>query len=825
VSTVSLAILVIALLLAFVSLMAPLAARLRVPHAVLTAALGLALGFLLLATRQARPDFEPVADFLRGVGAIQVDAPNLLVLFLPVLLFTGGLVIDVRRMWEEIAAVILLAVVAVVLCTFAVGLLLDRVADAGLVTFLLLGAIVATTDPSSVLSAFRDLGAPHRLGVLVEGESLLNDAAAIALVAALLAAITGKAAPGLGLGALNFIVDFLGGIAAGGVIARLACAIMPRIGAVAAEVTLTLALAYVAYIVSDHYLGVSGVTAVAAAALTFSAYGRTRLSPDSWAVLVATWRQLEFWASSLIFLFAVILAARYLDNFRFADLWLLVGVIAAALGSRAIVLYGLLPVLEAADWVQPVEKKYKVIILCGGLRGAVTIVLALAVAEAPGVPTEVGRTVAVLAIGFALFTLLIGAPSLRPILALVGLDRLGPVERTLGARVRLLTRRNTLRQLQEIAASYGLDPKLAERGANLTEPAEAEPEIPQRDRARAALFALAARERQFYLELFGAQILSQPIAARLVAIADGLADRAKSGGVKAYRQGASLEIALGRGYRLAHWLHRHLGWSGALAESLAERFEMLVNVELALLDLQRFNRGQIQDLFGKEAMASLEDLIETRLATVRRALSAVSTQYPAYVEALRTAFLTRAALRIEAASYRQSFEEGAISGELFDDLEHDIEAHRGDLKQRPELDLGLRISEMVGKLPIFEKLTKPQIGLVVRLLKPRLVLPAERIIVKGQKGDAMYFIVSGEVEVQAPTGQVRLGPGQFFGELALLTRLPRNADVVALGYCDLLALDGRAFRRLLRSNAALKVGIEEVAKTRLGLNIAEREVG
>ncbi len=83
-------------------------------------------------------------------------------------------------MMPDAAPILLLAVVAVFVATGLIGWTLSVVSGEAIAVCLLLGAIVATTDPSAVIAIFRDLGAPARLNRLVEGESLLNDAAAIA---------------------------------------------------------------------------------------------------------------------------------------------------------------------------------------------------------------------------------------------------------------------------------------------------------------------------------------------------------------------------------------------------------------------------------------------------------------------------------------------------------------------------------------------------------------------------------------------------------------------------------------------------------------------
>ncbi|HEX6121127.1 MAG TPA: cyclic nucleotide-binding domain-containing protein, partial [Dongiaceae bacterium] len=103
------------------------------------------------------------------------------------------------------------------------------------------------------------------------------------------------------------------------------------------------------------------------------------------------------------------------------------------------------------------------------------------------------------------------------------------------------------------------------------------------------------------------------------------------------------------------------------------------------------------------------------------------------------------------------------------------------------------------------------------------------IVRRGQRGDAMYFIASGAAVVHIPGKPVELGSGEFFGELALLTGQPRNADVVSLGYCRLLELSSRDFQDLLAGDAELKRAIEAVAAERMhprrGGQGAERRVG
>jgi CPA1 family monovalent cation:H+ antiporter len=89
----------------------------------------------------------------------------------------------------------------------------------------------------------------------------------------------------------------------------------------------------------------------------------------------------------------------------------------------------------------------------------------------------------------------------------------------------------------------------------------------------------------------------------------------------------------------------------------------------------------------------------------------------------------------------------------------------------------------------------------------------------------MYFISSGAVEVSVGKNKVRLGRGDFVGELALLNDRRRRADVTALGYCQLLVLGGDDFKSLLAMDPAIREAINRVAADRVKMNLEERKAG
>lgn len=124
--------------------------------------------------------------------------------------------------------------------------------------------------------------------------------------------------------------------------------------------------------------------------------------------------------------------------------------------------------------------------------------------------------------------------------------------------------------------------------------------------------------------------------------------------------------------------------------------------------------------------------------------------------------------------------------------------------------------QLVAKLPLFAHLEASRIAAIARLLKLDVVPPRYTIVIRGEPGDSMFFIVSGEVEVEIQPQPLRLGPGQYFGEIALLREVPRTATIVSVTECELLVLSAVDFRRLLHAYPALKESIHQMAERRAG---------
>ena len=821
----------IAGLLVVISLIQPLARRLKVAPSVVLALVGTAIGVLaswLLYT--------PSTDAFNQIAAVFVNLPlnsqGILHLFLPVLLFQTTLTLDVRRMADDAGVIFVMAVVAVVVATAFIGFALSPFTAVPLVACLLLGAIVATTDPVAVVAIFRDIGAPARLGRLVEGESLLNDAAAIALFVILLGSLTGTSAPTLAGGLELFLWSFSGGIALGYIGGQVLVRLLPLVRDFRlAQVTLSVAMPYLVYTIAENLVGVSGVVAVVVAGIVINLAGPSRVTPDGWTYLNDVWDQMAFWASSLIFMLASILIPKLLVDVGWYDIALLAIVVVAALAARAVILFGLLPLMSLLQLSQPVSTPFKTVMLWGGMRGAITLTLALGVTENLAIDPQVKRFVAVLATGFVLFTLLVYGTTLKPLIRVFGLDKLPPLDSAMRAQVLALALTNVREGVARAAAEYHIAPAAVEetdrryrvRLAESSGAGSGLDEILDRDRITIGLVSISNREREIVLRHLRERTASIHTAEELLARIGRIADRARAGGRIEYNRAARQALAFPRTMRLAQWFQRSLKYDRWLARLLGDRYEMLLLNRIVLDELIAFTGEKIEPLLGHRVVEILTEILLGRREATTTALEALRLQYPDYADSLDQRFLQKAALRLEEDAYRSLHAQNLIGTELYSNLSQSVRDGREEADARPQLDMGMRTEDLTAQLPLFRDLSEDRIRAISKLMRPLFAVPGEVLIRKGERGDTAYFISSGAVEVITEHVRVRLGRGDVFGEIALLTGQPRTADVRALGYCNLLVLSRSDFRSLIDKDPALKQHMANMAAERRQMNASALE--
>ena len=123
---------------------------------------------------------------------------------------------------------------------------------------------------------------------------------------------------------------------------------------------------------------------------------------------------------------------------------------------------------------------------------------------------------------------------------------------------------------------------------------------------------------------------------------------------------------------------------------------------------------------------------------------------------------------------------------------------------------------MIARVPLFAELDAGEIADIMQLLRAQLAEPGEVIVREGDPAHSMYFIAAGEVEVALKKGKLRLGVGQFFGEVAVLRRARRSATATALTRTSLLVLAAQDLHALMQRDPRIAERIKDVVEKRVG---------
>ncbi|MBN1485020.1 MAG: Na+/H+ antiporter [Chloroflexia bacterium] len=368
----------IVLLILVTTLVAIIVRRIRLPYTLSLVVVGLAISIL-------------------GPLEIHITPELILSIFVPPLIFEAAFHLDFRLLRANLFPILMLAVPGVLLAMLLIGGGVALGTGLPLTSALVFGALIAATDPVAVVALFRAMGVPQRLAVALEGESLFNDGTAIVLFQiALVAALSGTFDP-LG-GVLDFFRIALGGVATGALLGWLVANMIRRIDDRLIVTMLTTLLAYGAYLIAER-LHFSGVLAIVLAGVVSGNLGMTDASPSTKIMLYNLWDYLAFLANSLIFLFIG-------AEVDLAEIWKNIVpisvAVAAVLISRAIVVYGLAGLTRLLKPRLALPFKWKHVLFWGGLRGAISLALALSL------PVELADRHLLLAMAFGvlLFTLL-----------------------------------------------------------------------------------------------------------------------------------------------------------------------------------------------------------------------------------------------------------------------------------------------------------------------------------------------------------------------------------------------------------------------------------
>lgn len=824
--------------LLIIALAEPIASFLRLPFAVTLCISGAILGVISnsLSEHQSLIDLEWSTRRM-----LEVDIPSelLLSIFVPILIFQAAIRLDVRRMQEDWLNIAFLSVVAVLVSTLVIGFSLSFssiLVNSGYLSVavcFLAAAIISTTDPSAVIDIFKSISAPPRLVRLIQGESLINDATAIVLFSMFLAGVnlSGEEWNNLLISQNltgQILYQLLGGTLIGWVFTMIAVPPLARISRwVEAQITMTLLLPFAVMIIAE-YFGSSGIAAVFGAGVTLNLRKDVRLIPDNWKSIDDVWGIVAHWSGGLIFLMAALYIPRMLQDARLSDAILVSVAFLSALIARALMLWVVMPILVRMNISPPIENPFRIAILWGGLRGAATLALALVVIETPFIDPEIKRTVGIIATGYVLMVFVIQGLTLRPLISWLGLDRLTPEDEALSRQVVALARQDVREAVSAEIRDRGIDHEiiraeakaLGEETQRAVEGVEEAEMILDGERVTLGFTALAKREKDIVLEAAEEGRISPELQARLASYADHIFEMTRAAGRSGYRRSVKRALGAGRALSVATWLHSNLRISRPLAALTAERIEVLIAQRAIVIDLHEFVDKRIRRLHGKRVTEILHDTLLKREERIADTLDGLHIQFPDYSKTIERRWIRSLAARLERQQYDVLYAENLITKEVRKELVNRLDREIQINKIRPKLDIGAQKDMLLRRLEILKDADDQLIRTLARRLHIIQVSPGEIVRRKEDRAGVIWLIGSGAFEVSGRGDPIKLGPGELFGHIVLLTKQHRPVEVRAATHGTLFRLSEKEFRDLYASNFEIRTAVLDRAE-RLGLNEAD----
>lgn len=786
----------------------PVAERIRLPVVVVLAAFGVMLAMLVRFGAQVSPMLQPLHDV---VSAHPVSSDVLFHTLLPILLFQGALSMDVRHLLRDGVAVLVMAIVAVLVSVGVIAAGLFFITGLDWMICVLLGSIVATTDPSAVIAVFRSLGAPPRLTRLVEGESLLNDATAIAVFSLVLGSLTVQSDVTILALASQLSVGFIVGLAFGvvsGVV--IAWGIGPFREQPVLQITLALTAPFAVFLSGEYIPGASPVIAVVAAGVAMGMVTRSRMARDTHEFFEKMVNQLSEWATGLIIFLAALVIPFSIERLSWVDAMFVLVVAVSALFARALVLWGLVPFLAHMGVMRKVEKRMNLALLWGGLRGAMTLALALVVVES-GLPDDVSRFILITATGYTLFTLFVQGTTLQALMRVLKLDVLPPAEQAF----RDQTLKEALRQAKERTLRFGQrigvrseedSQVLAAHEARLEELVShtAYEALPDMEKLRLGLAALVAHEHHLLSQQGATLVLRPGLMDTYLFNLDKMRDAARLQGRTGYMSVARGPLK-GSFWEPAHiWMHNNLRFHGPLARHVAERYHAIVVMRILVLQVLWHARSRLKPIFGERIVGILVEILERRLEEITKHLDDLRVQYPGFAKELEDSLLAAHALREERDEVNALEKEGLVDPQVARSLRQEGDWLSSRLARPSQVDVRKPRPELLRALPPFAQFSDSQLKRLARQMRAFHARPGKSIYRPNDAITHIYFISSGAVEVRRGDCVTKLGPGQAFGQLRILNPELISAEVVTLSHCDFFRLPVSKFREFLREMPSWK---------------------
>lgn len=811
-------ILLITIILLFVAMIAGSACKhTAIPYTVLLVILGLIINLV-----------APLFSEFISLAEFTLTHELVLYIFLPALIFEAALSIDARGLIKNIIPILVLAIPGMVVSMILVGLGLWMSVEVSLITALLFGALISATDPVAVVALFKELGAPRRLMLLVEGESLFNDATALVLFNILLGFLV---TDNFSLDTVVYIIPeffrvFFGGVVIGGVVGLIGSELMVRLHEEnnSVPVVLSLSLAYFSYIVADHVFAVSGVMSVLTTAICVNIAGLMRLSHETTHSVHNTWDVIVLICNSLLF----ILIGFSVDMVQLLSYWqpVLFAVVAVTL-ARAVSVYAFVPLATRCFSLPRVSYGEQHIMWWGGLKGGLAIAIVLSI------PDQIveKQFLIELTVGVVLISLLLNATTIRFLIHWLKIDRLSNTEwaelqqnreRVKSSVDQILHNFTSMRLLDnqmQNSVEGAFDNNLKTIKLDLT---------PKQRQEQVHLIALHAEMTELnflhdigminYYTLINFKDLLKKDGEGFVDFDSKEINRniVSHKTMKKIKKNhlINLELSLMRFLSLHNWS------MGLLVDYQEIRFSNrilhdIAGILMAYEALKVIKENEL--LLGEDSLTAIKEIYQNRLRRRQIRLNHFKTTYPDFYQQYEYFLFQKISLNYSLRLINEEFEEQKISAKVYHQLKDCLQL---GLKQLPKMKAVLRLNkadDWIKKVPLFEGLPEQSLKQLAHSSQYLHFLSGDTIFNENDYGDAIYILVNGTLNVfklnQDGVSEhlAELREGSFVGKHALLKGAKRTATIRAKTYVTLLRVTSAEIHQLSKILPELQVRLDSAA--------------
>ncbi len=805
--------------------------KVPIPFTVLLLLIGIGLGasvrfgfFHTLNEGFFRDTLSLLSHSIEWAGSI--DPHLILFVFLPTLIFEAAFALDVHTFKKSLGNAFILAVPGIILAIILTAVISKFISNTGIgllqwdwIVALLFGTLISATDPVAVVALLKELGAGKKLQTLIESESLLNDGTAIVIFLVFFAMAAGHATEGNAIA--QFFIVAIGGITIGIIIGGIIVTWIKNVyNDPFFEITVIVGAAYLTFFIAET-MHVSGVLGLVTLGLIMASIGRSRISPEVHHFLHEFWELAVFIANTLIFLIVgVVIALR--TNFTGRDILVLFIIYIGIIIIRGIVIAVFYPLMKNIGYGVPV--KHGIVAWWGGLRGAISLALALIVAGESSINAEIRDQILFLTAGIVFLTSTINATTTKALVNRLGLTKLSPAKKLMILNNMRIIRQSSEKELDKIRSDRfmsGADWAMVRTYLPLAPDDSEEKELNTETLAESRKRVLQ-KEKSNYWNQFEDGLLGRNAVHLLSDTIDLMLD---SEGGASLSNREDLEY-LWHTPKLLNKLQSWPligGWAqNRFFERLSNSYDCARGFVYAQNESLKLLKGMA--LSGSERDNASLDVIESEINENKiqglTFLRNLKEAFPEIYSSIETRQAIRTMLNHEHQTVEKLLKQRRIEPDEGANMLAEIEEKKKKL-MNTNLSFKRTIPlEMLMSIPWLSDLDQQVFRKILYSLQNRVFAVGENLMKTRKYGDDIIIIIRGTVKVIVDH-KVReiLGPGDVIGEISVLTKNPRTATVTAESPVSALRFPGNVIEKLLKEVPEFERKLWRIAAQRFAENI------